>query len=99
MKKSIFGNKIIALLLCLCIACTLMLVSCNKENGESGATEAGSESASATEKSTDDGINRLLLDGELDVLVDNSEISNENIEAFLYSSEMLLLAVPKFLPT
>ncbi len=40
----------------------------------------------------------LLLDGELDVLVDNSEISNENIEAFLYSSEMLLLAVPKFLP-
>ena len=57
MKKIIFENKIIAILLCLCIACTLMLVSCNKENGESGATEADSESLEATEKSTDDGIN------------------------------------------
>lgn len=36
-----------------------------------------------------------LLSGELDLIIDNSEIENENITAFLYSSETLLLAVPK----
>ena len=36
-----------------------------------------------------------LLGGELDLIIDNSEIPNENVTAFLYSSEMLLLAVPK----
>ncbi len=40
----------------------------------------------------------LLLDGELDLIIDNSEISNENIISFPYSSEMILLAVPSSLP-
>ncbi len=40
----------------------------------------------------------LLLDGELDLIIDNSEISNENIISFPYSSEMILLAVPENLP-
>ena len=37
----------------------------------------------------------LLLDGELDLIIDNSEISNENITSYRYSTEMVLLAVPK----
>ena len=40
----------------------------------------------------------LLLDGELDLIIDNSEISNENIVFYPYSTEMVLLAVPKSLP-
>ena len=40
----------------------------------------------------------LLLDGELDLIIDNAEISDENIIAFPYSSEMILLAVPASLP-
>lgn len=39
----------------------------------------------------------LLLDGELDLIIDNSEIANDNITSYLYSSEMVLLAVPKSL--
>ncbi len=40
----------------------------------------------------------LLLDGAVDLIIDNSEISNENITSYLYSTEMILLAVPKSLP-
>ena len=86
MKKSIFDNKIIAILLCLFIACTLMLVSCNKENGESGATEADSLIVEATEKSTDDGINRLLLDGELAcklIRAENASADDQKVYAAL----------------
>lgn len=36
----------------------------------------------------------LLLEGSLDLIIDNAEISDENIIAFPYSSEMILLAVP-----
>ncbi len=36
----------------------------------------------------------LLLDGELDIVVDNSFIINENITHYHYTSETLLLAVP-----
>lgn len=37
----------------------------------------------------------LIVDGELDIVIDNTEISDENISSYVFSSEMLLLAVPK----
>ncbi len=37
----------------------------------------------------------LLLDGELDIVLDNSIIVNEYVFSQVYQSEMLLLAVPK----
>lgn len=40
----------------------------------------------------------LLIAGELDVIMDNTVIINENISSYFYTSEFLLLAVPKHLP-
>jgi hypothetical protein len=63
-----------------------MLVSCNKENGESGATEADSLSLGATEKATDDGINRLLLNGELAcklIRAENASADDQKVYAAL----------------
>ncbi len=37
----------------------------------------------------------LLIDGELDIVLDNTIISNENVHKEPYQSEMMLLAVPK----
>lgn len=37
----------------------------------------------------------LLISGELDVIMDNTVIINENISSYFYTSEILLLAVPK----
>ena len=84
MKNSNTKVKIISLLLCLMLVCSAMLVSCN-ENKESGATEAGSESERATEKASDDGINRILLDGELACEFIRAENANED-EKKVYSA-------------
>ncbi len=40
----------------------------------------------------------LLINGELDIVIDNAVIVNPAIESYLHTSEMLLLAVPKNLP-
>ncbi len=40
----------------------------------------------------------LLLDGELDIVIDNAVIVNNNISSYFYTSETILLAVPKNLP-
>ena len=37
----------------------------------------------------------LLLEGELDIVIDNTVIKNENIRSYFYTSEIILLAVPK----
>lgn len=37
----------------------------------------------------------LLIDGELDIVIDNAKIINENISSLFYTSETILLAVPK----
>lgn len=37
----------------------------------------------------------LLLEGEIDIVVDNTVIKNENIRSYFYTTEMILLAVPK----
>lgn len=37
----------------------------------------------------------MLLDGEIDIFIDNVFITNENITSYFYLSEMILLAVPK----
>ncbi|MBE7014414.1 MAG: LysR family transcriptional regulator [Ruminococcaceae bacterium] len=37
----------------------------------------------------------MLLDGEIDIFIDNVFIANENITSYFYISETILLAVPK----
>lgn len=37
----------------------------------------------------------LLLDGEIDIVIDNAVIINENISSLFYTTETILLAVPK----
>lgn len=37
----------------------------------------------------------LLLEGEIDIVIDNTIIKNDNIRSYFYTSEMILLAVPK----
>ena len=37
----------------------------------------------------------MLIDGELDIVIDNSLIIDEKIASYLYTSEIILLAVPK----
>ncbi len=37
----------------------------------------------------------LLIDGELDIVIDNAVIINENISSLFYTSETILLAVPR----
>lgn len=40
----------------------------------------------------------MLLDGDLDIVIDNAIIVDDKIDSFFYTSETILLAVPKDLP-
>jgi hypothetical protein len=80
MKKRFFKSSILLILLSLSLICgALLFVSCDKPSDEGGETYAGSESAELTDNKTeDDGINRILLDGELVCKLIRGEKANDD---------------------